>query len=166
MPAKYTPEKRARVFAQRVDKSTSLTGCWLWTGATVRGYGVVNWDGKVTLVHRMVWEQENGRPVPDGLFVCHSCDTPACVNPDHLWAGTQTDNMRDMSAKGRTGHSPIKARGEKAGNVRLTEIQAAEIFSMKNRERQVDLAARFGVCPSTIWSIMSGRTWRHVTGDL
>lgn len=76
-------------------------GCWLWMGgAYPSGYGRMTSGGKNRRAHRGVWELVNG-PIPEGLAVCHKCDTPLCVNPDHLFLGSQAANVRDMAAKGR-----------------------------------------------------------------
>lgn len=75
--------------------------CILWTGAVSgSGYGNVWHNGRNIGAHRLAWEQVHG-PVPDGLFVCHTCDTPLCINTDHLFLGTPKDNSQDMSRKGR-----------------------------------------------------------------
>ena len=87
---------------RRID---AATGCWLWTGAVfAAGYGLVHMPGrkgKTRGTHRVAWEIYRG-PIPDGLFVLRRCDTPACFNPDHLFIGTQKDNIRDMHEKGRS----------------------------------------------------------------
>jgi hypothetical protein len=76
-------------------------GCWLWTGsAHVRGYGSMKIDYRTVRAHRLSYEMANG-PIPAGAVVCHRCDTPACVRPDHLFIGGQSENMLDASAKGR-----------------------------------------------------------------
>lgn len=88
-------------FWSHVDKTD---GCWLWTGADkgALGHGRFYVKGKRTKVHRFSWELANG-PIPPGLFVLHRCDNGACVRPDHLFLGTQADNIRDMDSKGRRG---------------------------------------------------------------
>jgi HNH endonuclease len=81
-------------------------GCWLWTGATAghMGYGTIGAGGGTKLVaHRLSWELHHRKPIPDGMLVCHHCDTPRCVRPDHLFLGTHDDNMLDAAVKGRKG---------------------------------------------------------------
>lgn len=84
------------------SKVRRSAGCWEWTASrTKRGYGqFLLTTGRPILAHRMVWVLTHG-VIPDGLYVCHKCDNPQCVRPDHLFLGSQGDNMRDMSAKGR-----------------------------------------------------------------
>lgn len=77
------------------------TGCWLWLGAlTGRGYGQIKVKGVAVLAHRFSYEMHKGK-IPDGVYVCHTCDTPSCVNPSHLWLGTAKDNMVDKAVKRR-----------------------------------------------------------------
>jgi hypothetical protein len=79
------------------------TGCWLWVGSTNnKGYGQLFMNGRLQLAHRVSYQLHAG-PIPDGVIVCHKCDNPPCVNADHLFLGTQTTNMADMSSKGRHG---------------------------------------------------------------
>lgn len=75
-------------------------GCWMWTGGIVHGYGCWEVDGRRERAHRWAWELFVG-PIPEGMHVLHRCDNPPCVNPNHLFLGTQTDNVQDMDAKGR-----------------------------------------------------------------
>ena len=82
--------------------------CLIWTGAiSSTGYGSVWVDGRSVPAHRAMWTANYGE-IPDGMFVCHHCDRPRCVNPEHLFLGTHADNMRDMACKGR-GWSPTPA---------------------------------------------------------
>lgn len=78
----------------------ALTGCWLWTGAMQHAYGKFRINMRDVRAHRVSWEMHIG-PIPDGLEVCHHCDTPLCVNPDHLFIGTHYDNMTDCKQKRR-----------------------------------------------------------------
>jgi len=91
--------------------------CWLWLRSkTKRGYGKITLDGKTLYVHRVVWEALHGE-IPKGMKILHHCDNPSCVNPAHLFQGTQKDNMQDMLAKGRGN----KASGDKWWNNRSVE---------------------------------------------
>ena len=76
------------------------SGCWIWMGGISRGYGAIKIKGKNKKVHRVMWELTNGS-IPKGIFVLHKCDITECANPDHLFLGTHTDNMKDMIQKGR-----------------------------------------------------------------
>ena len=100
-PPKPMAVKIARFWDRKV---VSPTGCWEWAGARDKdGYGQTPpLDGRSGAVraHRLAWTLTNG-PIPKGLLVCHHCDNPACINPDHLWLGTSTDNNRDRERKGR-----------------------------------------------------------------
>jgi hypothetical protein len=92
-------------FRERVRKTDA---CWLWTGQkNDSGYGIFWIRGKVDRAHRVALMLLENREIPAGAFVCHHCDTPACVRPDHLFIGTHADNMADCSRKGRT-HAPFR----------------------------------------------------------
>lgn len=126
------------------------TGCWLWCACVdAQGYGKLG----PRLAHRASWTLHFGDP--GDLHVLHACDNPSCVNPDHLFLGTNLDNIKDCEAKGR---AKLKGSpGARNGRARLTPEQVAEIRT-HSRTRKA-YAAEFGVAPSTISMIWTGRNW-------
>jgi len=154
----------AALFWSKVDRSGE---CWLWRAATdADGYGkfavTLPRDGvplgaktpqRHLRAHHFAWEMVNG-PVPREVYLLHSCDTPACVNPAHLRVGTARDNYADAKAKGRHTH------GERSGNAKLTEADVRAIRA--SDERGVVLARRYGVDNATISAVRTRRIWRHV----
>ncbi len=131
-------------------------GCWEWTASLSRyGYGqlrtgTVKEGGRtMTKAHRFSWELHNG-PIPKGLAVCHKCDNRKCVNPEHLFLGTNADNTADMMAKGRG------ARGERHGNHKLTDDDVVRIRALAGSMLQREIAARFGVNQQTVSKILNG----------
>jgi len=112
-----------------------MTGCWLWTAATTRKYGRMHFGGKLTQAHRISWTLNRG-DIPSGMNVCHHCDTPPCVNPDHLFLGTQADNIRDAYRKGR-----VMTPGERAfgvGRVNKTHCKHGHPLLGANLYRRPD----------------------------
>ena len=100
------------------------TGCWLWLGVWCpNGYGRISKHGQQIQASRAFYEHFNGAAIPDDMFACHKCDTPACVNPDHIFLGTQKDNMQDASNKGRMQAGAIKGRQTRIRN-RLEKLGA------------------------------------------
>ena len=93
-------------FFSRINKTST---CWLWTGTRTKsgGYGILSIDGKYARTHRISFEIHKGK-IPAGMHVCHKCDNPPCVNPEHLFLGSHLDNMKDMGRKGR--HVPAKRK--------------------------------------------------------
>lgn len=137
--------------------------CWTWTAFTTSdGYGRLWALGVNGYAHRVSWMIHHGAPMPSRM-VLHKCDNPRCVRPSHLFLGTQIDNMRDAVAKGRL--SPSRNRGEKNGLAKLCEADVRAILKLHRKGRtQRELAERFGVSAATIWYLLDGRTWKHVTG--
>lgn len=138
-------------------------GCWNWTGTKVGslGYGQTNLGKKRLYAHRAAFELWK-HPIPDGMFVCHRCDNPRCFNPDHLFLGTQTDNMRDQVAKGRhyTGERP---RGSGHGNATITEDDVRAIRARYAAgASQPKLAREYGQTQCNISKIVLRKFWRHV----
>lgn len=139
--------------------------CWLWTGGSSRGgYGVfVLRKPDRAYAHRFSWYLENG-DIPDGLLVLHRCDIPSCVRPDHLFLGTQQDNMDDMIAKGRQmdyrARVPRNQNGSKNNMAKLTDDQVFQIRLRREAgEGPVALAREYGVTYGNIWKIVTGRGW-------
>ena len=145
-----------RRFLSKTERDTN--GCWIWTGSLGRkGYGQFWYEDTMARAHRVSWLLMRG-PIPDGLLVCHRCDVRACVNPDHLFLGTNDDNMSDMDAKGR--RNP--PRGENHGLTHLNSEQVRDIRQrVEDGELQVDLADEFDVSVTTISAIVHRRTWRE-----
>lgn len=142
-------------FFQYVEKSD---GCWLWRGSkNEKNYGQMSVNSKPRLASRVSWQVHYG-DIPKGLNVCHKCDNPPCVNPEHLFLGTQQDNVTDMMLKGRIKNDhKIGSRH----NVKLTESQVLEIRA--SSESGVSLAARFGVTKTTISDVRTRKSWADLT---
>ena len=136
------------------------TGCWLWSGSLTNAYGQIRRSGRLEVASRVSWELHIG-PIPEGQNVLHKCDTPACVNPAHLFLGSQRDNVVDMLNKGRSPHFGTgKAHGEHHGVSRLTSRVVREIRT--STLTQSAMARQFGVSRKTIQNVLSGRLWSHV----
>lgn len=144
---------RAR-FESKITKT--LEGCWNWTGApNTKGYGQF-WYGRQTMCSHFSWFLRYGVWTP--RFLLHRCDNALCVNPDHLFEGTQQDNMTDKKEKGRC------AVGSKHGAAKLNEHEVKMIKASPDSYKT--LGERFGVSLSMIGNIKSGRNWTHITEDL
>jgi len=149
-----TPEQR---FEAKVDRSGD---CHVWTGSkTPDGYGNFHLDGKLEKAHRYAYRLAHGK-FEEVWFVCHTCDNPSCVNPDHLFLGTQTHNMRDMISKGRQNSTA----GSRNGRAKLDEnaIRKVRQFHKSGEMTTRELAREFGTGQTTIAEIVANKTWRHV----
>ena len=131
-----------------------MSGCWLWNAAHgSHGYGHFGINGKVLSAHRVSFELYRSR-IPEGLFVLHRCDVKSCVNPDHLFLGTQIQNLQDMTLKG---HRSC-ARGESSGSAKLKSVDIEKIRKDDRSHRTI--AKDYKVGKTTIGSIKSGKAWR------
>lgn len=150
-----TPTLQDR-FWSRVEKTDT---CWLWAGAlSSTGYGQIREGGRIHYVHRLSYTWSFG-DVPEGTEVCHRCDTPRCVRPDHLFLGTHHENMLDAARKKRVPGNGGQ-RGEATGTSKLTEREVLEIRA--SSETIVALALRYGVNHTAISKIRQRLTWRHI----
>jgi hypothetical protein len=149
--------------AQNFDANwkEDTNGCWIWQRArNNQGYGVLGLKGKIVLAHRFSYEKFKEH-IPDGFLVCHQCDNPACVNPDHLWLGTDKDNQQDGLRKGR-GRRGIH-RGEQNVTAKLTD---RDVLTIRRRyaegEIQEDIANDYGLHKTNVQCICSYKTWKHL----
>lgn len=148
--AKYCPEPNS--------------GCWLWTAALLKpagrtlAYGTFKHAGRQTGAHRVAWTLYRGE-IPAETCVLHRCDTPSCVNPAHLFLGTDVDNMRDKRAKGR--HRAL--RGEAHPMAKLSAPDVADAVRAIDRgESRASVAARLGVHIQTTYKLTGGTRWKHL----
>lgn len=154
MPAKLTPEKFWSMCEKRENS------CWEWTRCLHKdGYGQLSYHRKFWLAHRLAWHLARG-PIPKGICVCHKCDNPKCINPDHLFIGSHAENMSDMKNKGR--RKNINS-GELNGRAKISASDAAEIRNkyQSGKTRQVDLAAEYGIAQTVISLIVRGKIWKQ-----
>lgn len=140
------------------------TGCWLWTLAWHRqDYGMLDRKvyGHCGRAHRIAFEAFRG-PIPPGVYVLHKCDTPPCVNPEHLFLGTHSDNMADCARKGRMAPQryPLLFAGERGSQARLTDDLVR--FIRSSSASNCDLAREIGVHRSTVNNVRLRRTWAHI----
>ena len=145
-------------FWARCEKKEN--GCWVWVGATLPdGYGILSFKGKSHRAHRLsyslaVWE------IPVGVSVCHKCDNPACINPDHLFLGTQADNVHDCVRKGRR----ASKKGTNNGRSKLSEKDVKRIRKIfaEGKKNKTEISKLFGVSDTLIGLIVRRKSWPHV----
>lgn len=137
-------------------KTVNHRGCWIWPGKKGKyGHGVTSHS---KLVHRLSYEAFKG-PIPEKIFVCHVCDDGSCYNPDHLFLGTQTDNMRDCAKKGR--RTPCK--GSKNGKAKLSEYDVLQIREKSAKGMtNTEIAKEYHVGDGWISQIVHRKKWRHL----
>lgn len=152
----WTPDRE--IEARFWPKVAKGEGCWEWrAGKFPSGYGAFCFRGrKAARAHRVAWILTNGE-IPAGLLVLHRCDNRACVRPDHLFLGTNDDNMRDMVEKGRA------ARGERNAFAKLNPDRVREIRALGAAGvSQYAIADRFGITQALVWLVVNRKAWRHV----
>lgn len=149
----------------RLGWTVTASGCWEWNGSRTEkrgGYGQVSVggrSGKVMKAHRLAYMRWVGE-IPAGMFVCHHCDNPPCINPDHLFIGTNRDNHNDMTKKGR-GFVPISLRGEKSNSAKLTEADVKTIrYKIATGVSISQIGREYGVTKQAIWRIKERKTWK------
>jgi len=137
----------------------SIFGCWLWAKGKVQGgYGRLYFRGSMWLAHRVAYTVYTGE-IPKGMQVHHSCDNPSCCNPQHLWVGTQADNMEDMRFKGREPN----VGGERNAFSKLTVRDVKEIRAWaKLPYTYKQIAAMYNVCASSVGQICRRESWKEV----
>jgi hypothetical protein len=146
----------------RLWKNTDRsTGCWIWLGLkSQKGYGSISYQGKGVRTHRLAWQLTNGQ-IPPGMMVCHSCDNPSCINPDHLFLGTNSDNQKDRVSKGRKNRGEFK-KGESHWCSKLTRAQVDEMRRIRQTTglSESKLAKMFGIGKSQSHNILIGNGWK------
>jgi len=169
----FTEEERIK-FWSRVEIKADHE-CWIWKGPTFeRGYGQTSVARRFTTkAHRMAYMIATNRFIPAGMFICHRCDNPPCVNPSHLFVGTVQDNANDMKKKrrGTIGEKSVRrtnpektARGERHGNAKLNENKVVEMRSeyAAGGTSFPKVARKYGIDTSTAYAIIKRKSWSHV----
>lgn len=158
-------KQTASSFWEKVDIK-GQNDCWNWKKSKkLNGYGQLLWNYKNVYSHRTAWILSNG-DIPQGLFVCHKCDNPACCNPNHLWLGTPITNVLDMMNKGRyyLNSNRAWAHGSTHYSSKFTNETIVKIRKMyEDKPNQYKwLADLFNVSSNCIYAIVTRKTWKHV----
>jgi hypothetical protein len=157
----YAEETIARMISKTVKDE--VTGCWLWVGAVggKNDYPSMHYKQRTHRATRVMFELTYG-VVPDGLYVCHKCDTPKCINPEHLFLGTQKHNMIDASKKGRC-VVPKQAKGSAHRNSVFTDDQVMDVRQkFYDGATTASLAQEFGTAECTIKRVVSGKSYQNL----
>lgn len=151
------PNKSTDVFQSHRYTANQKTGCWEWRGGKISaGYGSFTLYKETYLAHRVAYGVKYGL-IPEGFVICHRCDNPSCINPEHLFLGTMSDNIKDRDTKGRT------TRGESQHASKLTRQGVLDIRrKLAEGVRQKDVAKQYSLHQTTISLIKMRKNWRHI----
>lgn len=156
---KHLTGRQYKSFQMRLQEKISPepnSGCWLWTGALNKGGYAHSYVGaKCHLMHRVSFELHRGA-IPDGMLVCHRCDTRSCVNPGHLFIGTPADNTTDCVNKGR------QSKGASRWNAKLTAEQVQEIRRLDASMTRTAIAKKFRISRPVVQKVCDRKSWSHV----
>jgi HNH endonuclease len=153
-----TPDQVLR-FWSKAAITADTTHCWLWMAATTKGYGTFALASKQVQAHRIAYQITNG-PIPDRMLVLHTCDTPACVNPNHLVIGTQSDNIKDMWERGRARGGQGNTQGHPQPTLRKLTME--QVRAIRASDRSISaLARQYGVARVAIRKIKRGIHYRE-----
>jgi hypothetical protein len=168
MPAHhFSKEEAEAAFWAKVTIGRSGE-CWPWRACRDKdGYGWAWFGDKMRRAQQLAWELHYRKPFPSGMSGLHSCDTPPCCNPVHVWPGTQADNVADRDRKGRHRYGlptkPQMDRGEACWNAKLRNVDVATMRRLVHEGwTQKRIAARFKVSRAHVSKILSGRLWKHL----
>lgn len=156
---RYHPQFVRSFMESRVTKNED--GCWDWNGAVNHfGYGTQSWRGRIMPAHRLLYMLTHGVSISKVLEVCHSCDRPICVNPDHMWLGTHHENLRDASLKGRMASLP----GEDSPVAKLSNADVIEIRRLFDTGdfTKAALGKMFDCTAMNILHIVKRQSWTHI----
>lgn len=154
------PTWRGKTVRQRFEVKIRITpGCWLWTGEKGgKGYGRMTIAKKYLMAHRLSYELYVG-PIPSGMIICHTCDNPACVNPDHLWPGTDKTNAEDKMAKGRWACGK-RVPGQELSYARLSD---EDVYAIRADGRYLKLISEeYGISAAHVNQIKTRIRWQHL----
>ena len=148
---------------ERMDKSYDsipYDGCWIWNKHLAsNGYGRMRYNGKMQQAHRVMYEVKKG-PIPKGMNVLHKCDVKDCINPDHLFLGTQKDNMKDMYDKGRA--NPPKGESHPHAKVTDERVRNMRALARSGELTVKEIAGIHGISACQTYKILAGEGWKHV----
>lgn len=135
--------------------------CWEWNGALRNGYGHAWVDMKLQYAHRVSWSWANG-PIPSGMHILHRCDNPRCVNPGHLFIGTNNDNIADRISKGRGTNPGVPGERNHNAKINETTVRAIRSRAASGQFTHKQIANEFGLSRSRTSSVIRGIGWKHV----